>query len=75
MRLAYDKKLHFGAGVLISCLFGLAFSPLVGLQLSIVAGLCKEIYDWHDYGGFDIADMFATWAGGAVGYFIIEAIK
>ena len=71
----YDKKLHFGAGVIISCLFGCIFSPLVGLQLSILAGLCKEIYDWQDYGCFDIFDMIATWAGGAVGFIILCILK
>lgn len=74
MTIPYDKKLHFGAGVLISCLFGWAFYPLIGLQLALVAGLMKEIRDWCVYRGFDIADMFATWLGGVVGYFIIEAI-
>ena len=70
----YDKKLHFGAGVLISCLFGYLVTPAFGLQLSIVAGIIKEIRDWHVYRGPDWKDMVCTWAGGLVGWILLEVI-
>lgn len=66
--MAKDKKLHILAGFLISLIIGYLFTPLIGLQLSVLAGICKEIRDYFDYGGFDIVDMLATWCGGALGY-------
>jgi len=71
MRLAYDKKLHFGAGLLIAILAGLLFNSLYGLALAIVAGIGKEIYDYFDYGKPDVTDAIATWIGGVVGYMVM----
>ena len=66
--MAYDKKLHILAGFLISLIIGYLFNPIIGLQLSLLAGIGKEIYDYCDHGGFDVFDMLATWCGGVVGY-------
>ena len=69
-----DKKLHFGAGLLIAILAGLLFNGLYGLALAIVAGIGKEIYDYIDYGKPDVTDAIATWIGGVVGYIAITLL-
>lgn len=71
----YDKKLHAAAGLLISLAAGYAFFPLAGLAFAAVTGLLKEIRDWIVYRGFDEIDCLATWAGGLLGYIVVEAIK
>jgi hypothetical protein len=53
MNIPLDKKLHFGAGVIISCLFGWAISPIIGLQLSIIAGLDAFRYGLLCYDEWD----------------------
>lgn len=70
-----DKILHMGAGLLVAILAGLAFGPGYGFGMALFAGLMKEVRDWGVYQGFDRIDMFATWFGGLIGYFIMEAIK
>ena len=70
-KLPYDKKLHFSAGLGIALLVGILFGPILGLQIGIIIGIVKEIYDWHDYGLFDIYDMISTWAGSLVGYGLV----
>ena len=68
-KIPYDKKLHFIAGFVITIIFALIFlNPLYGFAAGVLAGICKEIYDWLDYGRFDIFDMFTTWFGSAIGY-------
>lgn len=64
--MADDKKLHFLCGLLISLLVGL-YNPIYGLLAGVTAGVSKETYDYCSYGGFDIMDMLATWAGAACG--------
>ncbi len=71
----HDKKLHFGAGLLIAISAGLCFGPAWGLAAAALAGLGKEIYDYIDYGGPDPWDIVATVAGGLVGYIIMEIIN
>ena len=71
----YDKKLHFGAGLGISLVVGIVtFVPLYGLIAGVVAGFAKEVYDWHDYGKFDVKDMIFTWLGTLAGFGIITAL-
>ena len=70
MLLGNDKLYHFVAGLIISLVFSFVFNPLYGVILSIIAGILKEIYDYFDYGTFDIYDMLATWMGGIVGYLL-----
>lgn len=72
----YDKKLHFGAGLGIALLVGIvSFVPWYGLVAGVLAGIAKEVYDWHDYGKFDVKDMIATWIGALVGFGIITALQ
>lgn len=73
--MALDKKLHLAAGLLIAILAGYFIAPVWGLAAAVFAGFMKEVRDWGCYRGFDRIDMFATWFGGLIGYFIMEAIK
>lgn len=75
MNIPKDKKLHFGAGLLIAILGGVIIDPITGLGLAIAAGIGKECYDDYSYGKYDIADMIATWIGGAVGFALVSLIN
>lgn len=72
--MAYDKKLHFIAGLCISVLAMLLYfyyygtvNVWLGLGGGMVAGVAKEVKDEITYGGFDSLDMYATWAGSLLG--------
>lgn len=70
--MAYDKRLHFAAGLLISVIAGSALrSPMYGLAAAMVAGVVKELRDWCAYRGFDDRDMLVTWLGGLVGCILL----
>ncbi len=70
----YDKKLHFLAGLVISVAGGIVH-PVCGLLFSIAAGIFKEAFDEWRYQGADWRDMIATWAGGILGFLVVEAAK
>ncbi len=73
--MAYDKKLHFAAGLIISALVGyILHHPGYGLAASVFAGVMKEVRDWCCYRGFDWRDMVATWLGGLVGFIAVLLI-
>jgi len=61
-----DKILHFIAGGVVAAPVGFLADPVLGLAMGAVAGLAKEVRDQITYGGFDVADLFATVAGAAV---------
>ena len=72
--MAYDKILHFFAGLCISVVAMLLYfyyygtvNVLLGVGGGMVAGVAKEIKDEIAYGGFDKYDMLATWLGATVG--------
>lgn len=72
--MAYDKKLHFIAGLCISVAAMLLYfyyygtvNVLPGIGCGMVAGVAKEVKDEITYGGFDKYDMLATWAGSLLG--------
>ena len=72
--MAYDKKLHFIAGLCITCIavllcylcYGIV-NLWFGLFFGVLAGLLKEVKDQITYGGFDSLDMYYTWAGALLG--------
>lgn len=70
--MAYDKKLHVGAGLLIAIAGGCLFTPDAGLVLAAFAGLLKEVRDDDVYGDFDPLDLAATLVGGLAGYGIVR---
>lgn len=72
--MAYDKKLHFIAGLCITCIAVLlcymcygTSNLWLGLGCGVAAGVAKEVYDYMDYGLFDKQDMLYTWAGALLG--------
>ena len=80
--MAYDKKLHFIAGLCISVAAMLLYfycygtvNVLFGVGGGMVAGVAKEVYDEYDYGGFDYVDMLATWLGAIVGAGLVYIIS
>jgi len=70
-----DKKLHFIAGFLIALIGGILTDPITGIGFALAAGIAKECYDDYSYGKFDIADMLATWVGGACGFALVSLIN
>lgn len=80
--MAYDKKLHFLAGLCITCVAVLlrymcygTVNLWFGLYCGMVAGVAKEVYDEYDYDGFDYVDMLATWLGAIVGAGLVYMIR
>ena len=73
--MAYDKKLHLAAGLLIAISVGFLIKPVCGLATAVFAGFMKEWRDWYCYQGFDWHDMVVTWLGGLLGTLITEAVK
>jgi len=73
--MAFDKRLHFAAGLIISVIIGYYSSPEWGLFAAMFAGLMKELRDWGCYRGFDWRDMMATWLGGLLGMILTGAAK
>lgn len=72
----FDKILHLLAGVIVAAVVGCVCKNVAyGLAASVLAGILKEVRDWHVYRGFDVWDMIATWCGGLAVYIIAEAIK
>ena len=72
--MAQDKKLHFIAGLCITCIaiilcyyiYGIV-NLWFGLFFGVLAGLLKEVKDEITYGGFDELDMLTTWLGAIAG--------
>lgn len=60
-----DKKKHFAAGVLAGVIGTLAAKdPLVGVALTVVVALGKEVYDAFGDGTPSLQDLVVTIAGG-----------
>ena len=74
MKIPYDKKLHFIAGLLIALAVSITINPTCGLITSAVAGVAKEVKDYLDYGGPDVLDCLATWLGSWIGYAVAMMI-
>ena len=74
--MAYDKKLHFAAGLLISVLVGYGLhNPGLGLAVAVFAGVMKEVRDWCICRGFDENDMVVTWLGGLLGCIVMLLLR
>ena len=78
----YDKKLHFIAGLCITCIaiilcyciYGIV-NLWFGLFFGVLAGLLKEVKDEITYGGFDYVDMLVTWLGAIAGAGLVYVIS
>ena len=74
MKIAYDKKLHFLAGLLIAFTVSYIMNDVrIGMLAATLAGLGKEIVDEGRYGGFDYQDIIATIIGGVAGIILFIA--
>ena len=80
--MAYDKKLHFIAGLCVTCIAIIlcyCYSGIVnlwfGLFFGVLAGLLKEVKDEITYGGFDYVDMLVTWLGAIAGAGLVYVIS
>ena len=71
-----DKLKHLLAGIGISLVFGVQFSPLIGLIAAAIVGTFKEIiWDWLlKRGTPEFLDFLATALGGAIAYMAIKLI-
>ena len=71
-----DKFKHLLAGIGISLIFGVQFSPLIGLIAAAIVGALKEIiWDWLlKRGTPEFLDFLATALGGAIAYTVIKLI-
>ena len=71
-----DKLKHLLAGISISLVFGVQFSPLIGLLIAGIVGALKEIiWDWLlKRGTPEFLDFLATALGGAIAYMAIKLI-
>jgi len=71
-----DKLKHLLAGIGISLVFGVQFSPLIGLIAAAIVGALKEIiWDWLlKKGTPEFMDFLATALGGAIAYMVIKLI-
>ena len=70
------KLKHLLAGIGISLVFGVQFSPLIGLIAAAIVGALKEIiWDWLlKKGTPEFMDFLATALGGAIAYMAIKLI-
>ena len=50
-------------------------NPIIAFTIVIIAGAGKELYDYIDYGQFDIWDMLFTILGGIIAYFLVKLIS
>lgn len=71
-----DKLKHLLVGIGISLVFGVQFSPLIGLLIATIVGALKEImWDWLlKRGTPELMDFLATALGGAISYMAIKLI-
>ena len=71
-----DKLKHLLAGIGISLVFSVQFSPLIGLITAAIVGALKEIiWDWLlKKGTPEFMDFLATALGGAIAYMVIKLI-
>jgi len=69
-----DKLKHLLAGIGISLVFGVQFSPLIGLIAATIVGALKEIiWDWLlKKGTPEFMDFLATALGGAIAYMALK---
>ena len=77
MRVPKDKAMHFCAGLALSILAGLLYTPFWGLATAAVVGALKEIiWDWLlKKGTPELLDFVATVAGGVLGAVILHAAR
>jgi len=66
-----DKVYHFVISYSLLLTFSLVLSLAVSVAVVFLIGVLKEIYDYRDYGLFDIKDLVADAVGILAGVLII----
>lgn len=68
-----DKMYHIAANFIMVLFIGTLFGPAIGLGVSLIASLGKEIYDEYrtEGTGWDWADLLADIIGMTIGLLII----
>jgi len=71
-----DKLKHLLAGIGISLVFGVQFTPFIGLIIAVIVGALKEIvWDWLlKKGTPEFMDFLATALGGAIAYMVVKIV-
>jgi ABC-type microcin C transport system permease subunit YejE len=71
-----DKLKHLLAGIGISLVFGVQFTPFIGLIIAVIVGALKEIiWDWLlKRGTPEFLDFLATVLGGAIAYMVVKFV-
>ena len=71
-----DKLKHLLTGIGIGLVFGVQFSPLIGLITAAIVGALKEIiWDWLlKKGTPEFLDFLATALGGAIVYMVVKIV-
>ena len=71
-----DKLKHLLTGIGIGLVFGVQFSPLIGLIAAAIVGALKEIiWDWLlKRGRPEFLDFLATALGGAIAYMVVKFV-
>jgi len=69
-----DKLKHLLAGIGISLVFGVQFTPFIGLITAAIVGALKEIiWGWLlKRGAPEFLDFLATALGGAIAYMVVK---
>jgi hypothetical protein len=72
--LAFDKVLHFVAGLLICLSVGIPTTPRIGQRVATGVGIAKEVVwdSWMGRGTPEFLDFVATWAGSYVGMWWLQ---
>lgn len=77
-RIAYDKKLHYAAGLLIAGVLTNFIPVLFAVGIAVLVGVAKEVYDRITKKGTpELADFLWTTAGALTWlllYFVVEGI-
>lgn len=75
-RLAFDKKLHYFAGLLIAGVLSNFLPALIAVAIAVVVGIGKEVYDRVTKKGTpEFADFLWTAAGALTWLLIYYAVS
>ena len=71
-----DKLKHLLTGIGIGLVFGVHFTPFIGLIIAVIVGALKEII-WDGLlkrGTSEFLDFLATALGGAIAYMVVKIV-
>ena len=72
-----DKQLHWFGGLILSSIFGLLFqNSFIGLFITCIIGLLKEVYDsfYPDKHTSSMKDFIVTTIGGIFGMLFVNMV-